>query len=171
MCSLYLRLIKYQRKMKLFARGQISKAWWRVQWRYFVNRRLFLKTLEMRPWEWLTRIVGEVLTRCFILRCSCYYAMAPTKYLRLQFRYSSSKQFFSYVDKIVSTYRIFANIVHTSGGRTERFTNWTFFPFSNFELGAANSLEIHSSVNSNSNTKTKQVHFPKCCLQYLSTEE
>jgi hypothetical protein len=59
----------------------------------------------------------------FILRCSCYHAMVPTKYLRLLCKYSSSKQLFSYVDKIVGMYRIFFNTVHTSRGRTERFGN------------------------------------------------
>ena len=55
----------------------------------------------------------------------------------------------------------FSNIVHTSRGRTERFGNGTFFPFSNFEVGAANSLEIHPSVNPNFNTKTEQNSFSK----------
>jgi len=172
MCLMYLKHIKYQRKTKIFARGQISKAGWRMLWRYFVHKRLFLKTLEMRPWEWLTRIVGGVLTGWFILRCSCYCAMAPTQYLRLLLRYSSSKQFFSYIDKncqYISYF--FANIVHTFTGRTERIGYWTLYHSRILSWGAASSLGTHSGVNPNSNTKTEQVHFPKCCLQYKSTEE
>ena len=55
--------------------------------------------------------------KVWLLLCS------GAKYLKLLFKYSSSKHLFSYVHKIVSIFPIFSNIVHTSRGRTESLGN------------------------------------------------